>query len=72
MYARDMSTPESAAWMREQGYPWFYSGANAPAVYAVTPGDRTDRDQKLLEQMSRNPALELIYAAGAARLYHVR
>ena len=72
MYVRDMSTPESAAWMREQGYPWFYSGANAPAVHAVTPGERADRDRKLLEQMSRNPALELIFAAGAARLYHVR
>ena len=72
LYRRDMSLSESAAWMREQGYPWFYSGANAPAVFAVTPGDRTDRNQKLLEQMSRNPALELIYTAGAARLYHVR
>jgi hypothetical protein len=72
MYARDMSTPESAAWMGEQGYPWFYSGANAPAVDAVTPGERADRNQKLFEQMSRNPALELIYVAGAARLYHVR
>lgn len=72
MYKRDMSVPESATWMREQGYSWFYSGANAPAVYAVTPGDRTDHDRRLLEQMSHNPALELIYAAGAARLYRVR
>lgn len=73
LYTRDMSTPESAAWMQEQGYRWFYSGANAPAVHAVTPSERMERDRKkLLDQMARNPALELILAEGAARLYRVR
>ena len=72
LYQRDMSTAESANWMREQGYRWFYSGANAPAVQAVTPLEQVERDRQLLEQLAHNPALELVLAAGAARLYRVR
>jgi hypothetical protein len=72
LYRRDMSTPESAAWMQEQGYRWFYSGAITPVVHAVMPLERTQRDRNLLDQMARNPALELVFGKGAARLYRVR
>ena len=61
LHARDMSTPESAQWMREAGFAWFYAGAIQPAW-----------DAKLLDQITRNPALELVHAEGAARLYRVR
>jgi hypothetical protein len=61
LHRRDMSTPESAIWMREQGYPWFYIGA-------------TERqfDATLSEQIARNPLIELVRAESGARLYHVR
>jgi hypothetical protein len=72
LYRRDMSTPESAAWMQEQGYRWFYSGAIMPVVHAVMPLERAQRDRNLLDQMARNPALELVFGKGAARLYRVR
>jgi hypothetical protein len=71
LYRRDMSTPESAAWMREQGYRWFYSGANMPAVHAAAL-DRAKNDRQLLDQLARNPAFESVFAQGAARLYRVR
>jgi hypothetical protein len=61
IYARDMSTPESAQWMREEGFTWFYAGAIQPQW-----------DAKLLDQITRNPALELVHAEDAARLYRVR
>jgi hypothetical protein len=67
-----MSTPESAAWMQEQGYRWFYSGAITPVVHAVMPLEQAQRDRNLLDQMARNPALELVFGKGAARLYRVR
>lgn len=73
LYARDMSTPESAAWMQEQGYRWLYSGANAPAVHNLAPSEPAERDRKkLLDQMAHNPALELVFTQGAARLYRVK
>jgi hypothetical protein len=72
LYRRDMSTPESAAWMQEQGYRWFYSGGIAPVVHAVMPLERAQRDRNLLDQMARNPALEFVFGKGAARLYRVR
>jgi hypothetical protein len=56
-----MSTPESAQWMREEGFRWFYAGAIQPEWNA-----------KLLDQITRNPALELVHAENAARLYRVR
>jgi hypothetical protein len=56
LYARDMSTPESAQWMREEGFRWFYAGAIQP-----------EWDAKLLDQITRNPALELVHAEDAAR-----
>jgi hypothetical protein len=61
LYARDMSTPESARWMREQGFPWFFVGAIQPEVEA-----------NLLEQIERNPGLELAWKENAARLYRAR
>jgi hypothetical protein len=61
LYARDMSTPESARWMREQGFPWFFVGAIQPEV-----------DANLLEQIERNPGLELAWKENAARLYRAR
>jgi hypothetical protein len=61
LYERDMSTPESARWMREQGFPWFFVGAIQPEV-----------DANLLEQIERNPGLELAWKENAARLYRAR
>ena len=61
LYERDMSTPESARWMREQGFPWFFVGAIQPEI-----------DAKLLEQIERNPGLELVRKENAARLYRAR
>ena len=61
LYNRDMSTPESARWMREEGFRWFFVGAIEP-----------DKDAKLLEQLANNPGLEVVEADGAARLYRVR
>jgi hypothetical protein len=61
LYARDMSTPESAQWMREEGFRWFYAGAVQP-----------NWDATLLGQITRNPALELVHSEDAARLYRVR
>jgi hypothetical protein len=61
LYQRDMSTPESARWMREKGFPWFFVGAIQPEI-----------DANLLEQLERNPALEVARKENAARLYHVR
>lgn len=72
LYSRDMSTPESAAWMQEQGYRWFYFAAHAPSEHGVTAWERTERHRNLLEQMERNPGLELVFSQGAARLYRVR
>jgi hypothetical protein len=64
---RDMSVPESAHWMREQGFSWFYAGAMHPAARMWAP----EWEQTLLQQIAANPGLELIRAEGAARLYHV-
>jgi hypothetical protein len=61
LYERDMSTPESARWIREKGFPWFYAGAIQPEV-----------DAKLLEQIARNPAIEVAQSEGAARIYRVK
>ena len=65
---RDMSTPESAHWMREQGFTWFYAGAMHPAarVWAL------EWDQDLLQQIAANPGFELMCAEGEARLYRVQ
>jgi Family of unknown function (DUF6541) len=61
LFIRDMSAPESAHWMRGQGFSWFYTGAMHP-----------EWEQKLLQQIATNPDLELVRAEGAARLYRVR
>src|SRR6185503_5086257 len=61
LYQRDMSTPESARWMQEQGYRWFYVGAVDPSW-----------DQSLLQQLAANPSLEIVQSLGGGRLYHVR
>jgi hypothetical protein len=58
---RDMSTPESARWMLEEGFGWFYAGAIQPE-WEVT----------LLEQIAHNPALELVRTDNGARLYRVK
>jgi hypothetical protein len=47
--------------MREEGFRWFYAGAVQP-----------EWDTKLLDQTTHNPALELVHAENAARLYRVR
>jgi hypothetical protein len=61
LYARDMSTPESARWMREQGFPWFFVGGIQPEI-----------DRKLLDQVEHNPGFELVKQEKAARLYRAR
>jgi len=61
LYQRDLSTPESANWMREQGFPWFFVGAIQPEI-----------DAGLLAQIARNPSLELVRKENAALLYRVR
>jgi hypothetical protein len=61
LYARDMSTPESARWMRESGFPWFFVGAIRPEI-----------DTQLVQQIARNPAIELVRKENAALLYRVR
>jgi hypothetical protein len=61
LYQRDMSTPESANWMQEQGFPWFFVGAVQPGI-----------DAGLLAQIVRNPSLELVRKENAALLYRVR
>jgi hypothetical protein len=65
---RDMSVPESAHWMREQGFNWFYAGAMHPSA-KVWPAEW---EQELLQQVASNPELELVRTEGAARLYHVQ
>lgn len=72
LYRRDMSAPESALWMQEQGYRWFYSGANAPEILPATSPIHNEAEQKLSEQLARNPALELAGTGGAGRLYRVK
>jgi hypothetical protein len=57
MYGRDMSTPESAAWMRDQGFRWFYVGALEQHL-----------DWQILHQLARNPGLEVAHVEGAAWL----
>ncbi len=47
--------------MREEGLRWFYAGAIQP-----------ESDARLLDQIARNPALELMHSEGVARLYWVR
>ena len=44
--------------MREQGFPWFFVGAIRPQI-----------DTKLLEQIARNPGLELIRKENSARVF---
>jgi hypothetical protein len=61
LYSRDMSTAESARWMQEQGFSWFYVGAT-----------ERDKDRQLLGQLAKNPVLEVVQSEGAAELYHVR
>lgn len=61
LYLRDMSTPESAAWMRKQGFRWFYVGAIDQHL-----------DWQLLQQLATNPALEIAHAEGAAWIYRVK
>ena len=61
LYARDMSTAESAAWMRDQGFRWFYVGAL-----------NQHQDWQLLDQLARNPAIEIAHVEGAAWLYRVK
>ena len=61
LYTRDMSTPESARWMRDAGFPWFFVGAIRPEI-----------DAQLVQQIARNPAIELVRKENAALLYRVR
>jgi hypothetical protein len=72
LYKRDMSTAESAGWMQEQGYRWFYSGANAPEILPATSRAHNEADLKLSEQLAHNPALELVCQEGAGRLYRLK
>jgi hypothetical protein len=72
LYTRDMSAPESARWMQDQGYRWFYSGANAPEILPVGSPFHNEADLKLSRQLARNPAFELVCRNGAARLYRVK
>jgi hypothetical protein len=57
--------------MRAEGYGWFYSGANAPEILPLTSPIHNEAEQKLSAELARNPALELVYTAGTARLYRV-
>jgi hypothetical protein len=61
LYARDMSSVESAGWMRSEGFRWFYVGALDPQW-----------DAPLLDQLARNSAFEVRQAEGGARIYHLR
>jgi len=61
LYQRDMSTPESAKWLQEQGFGWFYVGTL-----------EQDKDTNLPDQLARNPGLEVARSEGPARLYHVK
>jgi hypothetical protein len=61
LYQRDMSTPESAHWMRKQGFSWFFVGGIQPEI-----------DARLLEQLAQNAGLELVHKENAALLYRVR
>lgn len=61
LYARDMSTLESARWMQDQGFGWFYVGPIEP-----------HQDVKLVEQLAINLGLDVAHAEGGARLFHVR
>jgi uncharacterized protein DUF6541 len=61
LYARDMSTPESARWMEEQGFRWFYVGTL-----------ELNQDVTLLDQLARNPGLEVARTEGPARIYRIR
>ena len=61
LYAHDMSTPESARWIRDAGFPWFFFGAIRPEI-----------DAQLIQQIARNPAIELVRKENAALLYRVR
>ena len=61
LYARDMSTPESARWMRDADFPGFLS---ARSDLKLT--------HSLLQQIARNPDIELVRKENAALLYRVR
>ena len=61
LYTRDMSTAESADWMRSEGFRWFYIGALAP-----------EWDSALLDRLERNPAFEVRQRVDGARIYHLR
>ena len=66
LYQRDMSTQESAAWMKSHGFAWFYVGAVPPERQ-----NPPEPDQKLLKEIAGNPSFRSVASEGAARLYHV-
>lgn len=72
IFGRDMSTPESARWMLEKGFRWFYAGAAPHDVASAASRVHAEADHALVEQIARNPGLELMCNSGAARLYRVR
>ena len=71
LYTRDMSTEESAAWMREQGFRWFFAGAQPPEVAGWIRPEQPERDRRLLAQLSRNPRVRLAQGNGQSRLFAV-
>jgi hypothetical protein len=65
LYKRDMSTPDSAAWMAAQGYRYFYIGAK-PLDWKDADGDADHA--ALFDQLRRNPSLKVLHQEGTALL----
>jgi hypothetical protein len=61
MLKRDMSTAESAQWLRQNGYRYFYIGAKAPGL--VSP-----QENQLTQQLLRNPAFQTVCQTEEGRL----
>jgi hypothetical protein len=68
LYERDMSLPESADWLVDQGYRYFYIGASP-----LTQTDEIEpfKQSRLIEQLLRNPALHKVNRMGSAELLKV-
>lgn len=69
IYERDMSRPESAAWLRASGYRYFYLGADEAQVGPA--GKNEGRDSELGRELERNPSVRLVREEGRARLFEI-
>lgn len=68
LYKRDMSTPDSAAWMAAQGYRYFYIGAK-PLDWNEADGGADHA--ALFDQLRRNPNVKVLHQEGNALLLGV-